>query len=128
MTKFVGGYDPRGPVGQARRGDRKPGEQGQPVEGNSPQQGTEHDRHEHRMKVDDDIMCPSFLKRFGVGRLPEHHFEQRIHAQEHQERSGHPPSAKSQADQREQRRHQSPKMGNPRPTLAHQERLHACDL
>ena len=76
MTKFVGGYDARGPVGQARRGDRKPGEQGQPVEGNSPQQGPEHDRHEHRMKVDDDIMCPSFLKRFGVGRLPEHHFEQ----------------------------------------------------
>ena len=33
VTKLVGGYDARGPVGQARRGDPKPGEQGQPVEG-----------------------------------------------------------------------------------------------
>ena len=128
MTQFMSSNNPRGTVVEARRGDAQPREQGQAVKRDAPEQYTQNDRDSDGVQVDDHVVGSPFLERTCVGRLPQDKLEQRIESQKHDQRRSHPIPTKGQASQRETRCEQTPEVGNPGPTVAHQPKSHACDL
>ena len=120
MAKFVSRNDTGGAVGQPRRGCTQEDHERQAVKAGTPQQDTHHDGNEHGVKVDDDVMGPSFLKGFGVAGLTQHDFDERVDAEEQHQRERHPRTTRHETRSGDHRRQQAPQVRHPRPTVAHQ--------
>ena len=120
MAEFVSRNDTGGAVGQPRRGCTQEDHERQAVKAGTPQQDAHHDGNEHGVKVDDDVVGPSFLKGFGVAGLTQHDFDKRVDAEEQHQRERHPRTTHDEARSCDDRGQQAPEMGQPRPAIAHQ--------
>ena len=128
MAQLVSCNDARGAVGQTGRGRTQANHERQAVEADAPQQDGHHDRDEHGVQVNDDVVSPSLLEGFRVAGLTEHQFDEGIDAEEQHERKRHVRATGHETARRDHRRQQAPQVGHPRPTVAHQRFWTRCDL